>query len=71
MNGFTDIHTHILPEVDDGAENMTQALKLLRQAWENGTRTIFLTPHALPGHHRRIGNPALRLCSHRCAHRAL
>lgn len=45
MNGFTDIHTHILPEMDDGAENMTQALKLLRLAWENGTRTIFLTPH--------------------------
>ena len=45
MNGFTDIHTHILPEVDDGAENMTQALKLLRLAWENGTRTLFLTPH--------------------------
>ena len=45
MNGFTDIHTHILPGVDDGAPDMSQARKLLRMAWENGTRTVFLTPH--------------------------
>lgn len=45
MNGFTDIHTHILPGVDDGAKDMSQARKLLRMAWENGTRTIFMTPH--------------------------
>ena len=45
MNGFTDIHTHILPGVDDGAKDLSQARKLLRMAWENGTRSIFLTPH--------------------------
>lgn len=45
MNGFTDIHTHILPGVDDGAKDMSEARRLLRMAWENGTRTIFLTPH--------------------------
>ena len=45
MKGFTDIHTHILPGVDDGAQSMTQALRLLRMAWENGTRAVVLTPH--------------------------
>lgn len=45
MKGFTDIHTHILPGVDDGAQSMTQSLRLLHMAWENGTRTVFLTPH--------------------------
>lgn len=45
MKGFTDIHTHILPGVDDGAQSMTQSLQLLHMAWENGTRTVFLTPH--------------------------
>lgn len=45
MKGFTDIHTHILPGADDGAQSMTQSLQLLRMAWENGTRTVFLTPH--------------------------
>ena len=45
MNGFTDIHTHLLPGVDDGAQDMSQALRLIRMARENGTRTILLTPH--------------------------
>ena len=45
MKGFTDLHTHILPGVDDGAEDMSQALRLLRAAWDNGTRTVLLTPH--------------------------
>lgn len=45
MRGFTDIHTHLLPGVDDGAESMSHALRLLRMAWQNGTRTLILTPH--------------------------
>lgn len=45
MNGFTDIHTHILPGVDDGAQDTGQAMRLLRLAWKNGTRTIIFTPH--------------------------
>lgn len=45
MNGFTDIHTHILPEVDDGAQDISQAMRLLRMAWTHGTRTVILTPH--------------------------
>lgn len=43
--GFVDIHTHILPGVDDGAENLKEAVKLLRMARENGTTDVVLTPH--------------------------
>lgn len=50
LNGFTDIHTHILPEADDGAKNMQEARQLVRMAYENGTRTIFLTPHYRGGY---------------------
>ena len=45
MKGFTDIHTHLLPGVDDGAESMSQTLQLLQMARDNGTRTIVMTPH--------------------------
>lgn len=45
MKGFTDIHTHILPGVDDGARDFEQAKELVKLAWDNGTRTIILTPH--------------------------
>lgn len=43
--GFVDIHTHILPGVDDGALNMDEALALVRMARENGTTHLVLTPH--------------------------
>lgn len=45
MNGYTDIHTHILPDVDDGAHSTPEALQMVRMAYQNGTRTMILTPH--------------------------
>lgn len=49
---FVDIHTHILPGVDDGAQNPQQAMELLRLAWESGTGAVILTPH-YRGRYRR------------------
>ena len=45
MSGFVDIHTHILPGVDDGAADFQQACAMVRMAYENGTTALFLTPH--------------------------
>lgn len=45
MDGFIDIHTHILPGVDDGPKDILEAVCLARLAWEDGTRVLFLTPH--------------------------
>lgn len=45
MEGFYDIHCHILPGVDDGAENMKAALRLLTMEYQDGVRVIYLTPH--------------------------
>lgn len=43
--GYVDIHTHILPGVDDGAESMRQSIRMLRTAAEEGITRIILTPH--------------------------
>lgn len=40
-----DIHSHILPMVDDGAEDVNTALDMLKHAAECGTEGIVLTPH--------------------------
>jgi len=40
-----DIHTHILPNVDDGARDLDEALAMARLAVEDGTRHIIATPH--------------------------
>ena len=40
-----DIHCHILPNADDGADSMTEALAMARAAAESGVRKIIATPH--------------------------
>jgi len=40
-----DLHTHILPGLDDGAKNTEMSLSMLRTEWEQGVDTIVLTPH--------------------------
>ena len=46
--GFTDIHNHILFGVDDGSPDIETSLKMLRMAYEDGTRDMVLTPHFHP-----------------------
>ncbi len=41
-----DIHSHVLPLVDDGARSVDEALAMLRMAADDGTSTIVATPHA-------------------------
>ncbi len=40
-----DIHTHILPNLDDGARDMREALAMARIAVDQGTTHMFATPH--------------------------
>lgn len=42
---YIDIHSHILPGVDDGSQSMEQSLVMLRQAVSNGIGKVILTPH--------------------------
>lgn len=46
--GFTEMHTHILPGVDDGADVTELALKMILQAYRQGVDQIILTPHYHP-----------------------
>ena len=40
-----DMHTHILPGVDDGAKTFEEALKMLQLQYEQGIHKVVLTPH--------------------------
>lgn len=40
-----DIHSHILPMVDDGSQSIDESLRMLINAYEDGTDGIVLTPH--------------------------
>ena len=45
---FMDIHSHILPEIDDGAKNIEESLELLKMLKEQGVTDVVLTPHFYP-----------------------
>lgn len=45
-SGFTDIHCHILPGIDDGATTLDESLEMLRLAVAGGTARVIATPHA-------------------------
>ncbi len=51
MSSYIDIHSHILPRIDDGAKNIDMSIKMLRIAQENEIHSIILTPHHKPMHH--------------------
>lgn len=40
-----DMHSHILPGIDDGARDTDVSLELLRRLREDGVDTVCLTPH--------------------------
>lgn len=46
---YIDIHSHILPGVDDGARNLAESLTMLKQAQGEGIGAVILTPHQKPG----------------------
>lgn len=49
MQGYFDIHSHILPGVDDGAKDMNETRRMLLAAYEEGIRIIVATPHYVAG----------------------
>lgn len=47
--GFVDIHSHILPGIDDGAKNVEESMELISEMEKLGFSKIIGTPHSYPG----------------------
>ena len=45
MEGYIDIHSHILPGLDDGADSLERTIRMLEIAYGEGIRTMIATPH--------------------------
>lgn len=45
MTGIADVHSHILPGLDDGSPSGKTSLEMLRTASAQGIRRIIATPH--------------------------
>ena len=47
LEGFVDIHNHILPGIDDGANSVAESLELVHAFGELGIQKFIATPHIL------------------------
>ena len=43
--GLFDMHCHIVPAVDDGAQSVKDAFAMLQMEYDQGVRKIIVTPH--------------------------
>lgn len=46
---LTDLHSHILPGIDDGARSLEDSLAMLRLLGNLGYRKVIATPHVMTG----------------------
>jgi protein-tyrosine phosphatase len=55
-----DLHSHILPGVDDGAATLDDAFAMARMAVEDGIEVMACTPHFMPGMYDNTSEDILR-----------
>ncbi len=58
-----DLHSHILPGLDDGALDLQDSLAMARQAEEDGIAVVCATPHIRHDHNVRIEEIDARVAS--------
>jgi protein-tyrosine phosphatase len=46
-----DVHSHLIPGIDDGAQTMEESLALIRRLAAMGYRKIYTTPHVSTDHY--------------------
>ncbi|MCL5244772.1 histidinol phosphatase [Cellulophaga sp. 20_2_10] len=51
LEGFTDIHNHILPGIDDGAKTPEESIAILKGFKEFGVTNFIATPHIMSGYY--------------------
>jgi protein-tyrosine phosphatase len=55
-----DLHTHLLPNIDDGSRSVVQSVEVLRDFRADGVQGVVLTPHIRASEIAAGGEPHLR-----------
>lgn len=50
-----DIHSHFLPDIDDGAKNINESIEMLTEAFAQGINVCAATPHCIIHDEKDIG----------------
>src|ERR1700761_3939596 len=49
---MVDMHSHVLPGIDDGAQNPEESIALIRKMIDLGIKRIVATPHIMADYYR-------------------
>lgn len=55
-----DIHSHVLPGIDDGSCSFEESIEILKKAYENGVTDLVATPHYIVGSDFTVNNAEKR-----------
>ncbi len=55
-----DMHSHLIPGIDDGAATMTDSLSMIRELKEMGFKKIITTPHIKHDHYKNTSEIILK-----------
>jgi tyrosine-protein phosphatase YwqE len=48
----TDLHSHLIPGIDDGSKTMEESITLIRELWDLGYRKLITTPHIMTDYYK-------------------
>lgn len=57
-----DMHSHLLPGIDDGAQDMDETMQAMQEAYRQGIRAVIATPHYYPERYETEAQTILDLC---------
>lgn len=55
-----DIHSHILPGIDDGSRSFEESIEIIKKAYDNGVTDLVVTPHYIVGSEFMVNNSEKR-----------
>ncbi|MCK5775218.1 MAG: hypothetical protein KAH25_03530 [Bacteroidales bacterium] len=48
----TDMHSHLIPGIDDGSKSMEDSIELIKEMWDLGYRKMITTPHIMTDYYK-------------------
>ena len=48
-DNFVDIHSHLIPGIDDGSKSVEESISLLKKMRSFGIKNFVVTPHIMKG----------------------
>lgn len=58
----TDLHSHLVPGIDDGSPDLDTSVKLIEGLHQLGYRRLITTPHVMPGYYPNDASTILPGC---------